>query len=66
MRLDYNIKPLGPIQGSGPNATKYEVAVYQPCGAVEFSFWDNRPTAAELETITCQCTGCKAMTANAG
>ena len=66
MRLDYNIKPLGPSYGSGPNAAKYEVTVYQPCGAVAFSFWDNRPTAAELETITCQCTGCKAMAANAG
>jgi hypothetical protein len=65
MRLDYNIKPLGPFYGSGPSAAKYEITVYQPCGAVEYSFWDTHPTAAELSTITCQCTGCKTMAENA-
>jgi hypothetical protein len=66
MRLDYNIKPLGLAQGSGSNAAKYEITVWQPCGVIEISFWDKHPTAVELEVIACQCTGCKAMTANAG
>jgi hypothetical protein len=66
MRLDYNIKPFRATQGAIPAVAKYEVTVYQPCGVIEISFWDRSPTAAELGVITCQCTGCKAMTANAG
>lgn len=61
----YNIKMInGPSPGLPGRAT-YEVRVTQPCGAVEFSFWDRKPFSVELNAITCQCTDCKAMADNA-
>ena len=62
MTLDYNIRLHNPSQG-GIGLPVYEVTVTQPCGSVEFSFWDKHPNDIEMRTITCQCTDCKAMTA---
>jgi len=47
------------------SAPIWEVQITQPCGTVEISFWDRYPSEVERNAITCQCTDCRAMDAEA-
>lgn len=61
MTLEYTTTTYGSVKGS----PAWEVQITQPCGALEISFWDKYPSEVERNAITCQCTYCRTMDAEA-
>lgn len=61
MKLEYTTTMYGSLK----SRPVWEVQVMQPCGTLEISFWDRHPSEEERNAITCQCTDCKAMAADA-